>query len=330
MAESSEQVALVHSLVTLSVSDQWTRARVQNDAPTQVVGALLGKQSGRNIEILNTFEVKSDILENGCIIIDEEYYANREALYKETFPELEFLGFYITGNHTETNEQDVAICKQAMKFSECPYLMKFNANTPVVFDKLSIGVFESVADPANESAVIFHTIPVKLVSELSEQIGLDHVARFSTVGNKTESTVSKYLSGQFGAMNNLIQGIVAANTYVKAVRAGKVERDDALLRDINKLCQKLREVKPNDLAEKETKQAADNKLIVLLTAITSVEGSLFDLVTKLNVLSSERHAVQYPSSMQFQDFPAGRHYRRHYSGGGGGHAPHHRGFGFNF
>ncbi|KAI1704270.1 hypothetical protein DdX_14392 [Ditylenchus destructor] len=78
-----------------------------------------------------------------------------------------------------------------------------------------------------------------------------------------------------------------------------------------------------------TQQASDNKLIVLLTAITSVEGSLFDLVTKLNVLSSERHAVQYPSSMQFHDFPGGRHYRRHYSGGGS-HAPHHRGFGFNF
>ncbi|KAI1690411.1 Mov34/MPN/PAD-1 family protein [Ditylenchus destructor] len=116
---------------------------------------------------------------------------------------------------------------------------------------------------------------------------------------------------------------------LSAVREGKVERDDALLRDINKLCQKLREVKPNDLAEKETKQASDNKLIVLLTAITSVEGSLFDLVTKLNVLSSERHAVQYPSSMQFHDFPGGRHYRRHYSGGGS-HAPHHRGFGLNF
>jgi len=303
--ESSDQVTLIHSLVTLSISDQWTRARVQNDGSPRVAGALLGKQSGRNIEILNTFEVRTIVNEAGILVLDEEYFNGREVLFKETFSDLEFLGFYTTGAHTVTDKQDVAIQKQAMKFCESPYLLKFDTAAPVIGDKLSLGVFESVINPADESEIIFHSIPVKIVSELSEQIGLDHVARFSNTGNSTESTVAKYLSAQFGAMGTLLQGISVAHDYVKAVQEGRVARDEALLRDIYKLCQKLCEVKSSGLVDKETKQASDKKLMVLLTAITDVHGSLFDLVTKLNVLSSERFSMTYASigSMNIKKHP---------------------------
>jgi COP9 signalosome complex subunit 6 len=287
--ESSDQITFIHSLVTLSISDQWTRARVQNDGTIKVAGALLGKQSGRNIEIINTFEVHS-INVGGILQLDEEFFNGREVLFKETFPDLEFLGFYITGDHTRTDEQDVSIQKQAMKFSESPYLLKFNTEKPVICDKLSLGVFDSIVNPATEQ-MVFHSIPVKIVSELSEQIGLDHVARFSKTGNTAESTASKYLSAQFGAMGTLLQGVNIAHEYVKAVREGKVERDEVLLKDIQKLCQKLCETKANALSEQEAKQASDKKLMMLLCAMTDVQGSLYELITKLNLLSSERFSV---------------------------------------
>lgn len=57
-------------------------------------------------------------------------------LVKETFPNQEFLGFYITGSNLETNEQDVLIQKLALKYNGAAYLLKFNAETPVITDKV--------------------------------------------------------------------------------------------------------------------------------------------------------------------------------------------------
>ena len=42
-----------------------------------VLGALIGKQKGRNIEVMNSFELIIDTID-GDIIIDKEYYTTKE------------------------------------------------------------------------------------------------------------------------------------------------------------------------------------------------------------------------------------------------------------
>lgn len=42
-----------------------------------VIGALIGKQKGRNIEVMNAFELKFDKSDND-IIINQEYYSTKE------------------------------------------------------------------------------------------------------------------------------------------------------------------------------------------------------------------------------------------------------------
>ncbi len=47
----------IHPLVVMNVSDHLTRARYQNpQQKVRVIGALLGKQEGRVMEIVNTIE----------------------------------------------------------------------------------------------------------------------------------------------------------------------------------------------------------------------------------------------------------------------------------
>ena len=62
----------------------------------QVIGALIGKQEGRNIEVMNSFELLSHTVEQK-IIIDKEYYYTREEQFKQVFKELECWGWYTTG-----------------------------------------------------------------------------------------------------------------------------------------------------------------------------------------------------------------------------------------
>ena len=48
-----------------------------------VIGALIGKQNGRNIELMNSFELLFDTVD-GDIIIDREYYNTKEDQCKYT------------------------------------------------------------------------------------------------------------------------------------------------------------------------------------------------------------------------------------------------------
>ncbi|XP_050662742.1 COP9 signalosome complex subunit 6-like [Macaca thibetana thibetana] len=86
----SVSVAL-HPLVILNISDYWICMRSQEGRPVQVTGALIGKQEGRNIEVMNYFELLSHTVEEK-IIIDKEYYYTKEEQFKQVFKELEFLG----------------------------------------------------------------------------------------------------------------------------------------------------------------------------------------------------------------------------------------------
>lgn len=47
----------------------------------KVCGAILGKQSGRDVEIWNSFELKSSIVESH-LVLDEEYFVQRNLLCK--------------------------------------------------------------------------------------------------------------------------------------------------------------------------------------------------------------------------------------------------------
>jgi COP9 signalosome complex subunit 6 len=65
----------LHPSVIIHISDHWTRAKVQQEINNpRVVGALWGIQNGRNIEILNAFELVFSEKEG----INAEYLHNKQ------------------------------------------------------------------------------------------------------------------------------------------------------------------------------------------------------------------------------------------------------------
>jgi COP9 signalosome complex subunit 6 len=51
-------IVALHPLVIMNISEHWTRVRAQLGKSTQVYGALLGRQKGRNVELCTSFEIK--------------------------------------------------------------------------------------------------------------------------------------------------------------------------------------------------------------------------------------------------------------------------------
>lgn len=99
----------LHPLVIMNISEHWTRTKVQEGTPQKVYGAIIGKQKGRNIEIMNSFELQIHLIENKTFI-DMEYYKMKEEQFKQVFSEMDFLGWYSTGERPE--DEDVEVHKQ--------------------------------------------------------------------------------------------------------------------------------------------------------------------------------------------------------------------------
>merc|ERR1712215_600005 len=78
----------------------------QEGRPVPVYGALIGKQNGRDIELMNSFELDYNMIE-GCVVIDRDYYNTKEEQFKQVFSDMDFLGWYSTGDHPSKIDADV-------------------------------------------------------------------------------------------------------------------------------------------------------------------------------------------------------------------------------
>lgn len=118
--------AFLHPLVIMNISEHWTRLRSQEGCPQPVFGALIGKQKGRNIEIMNSFELNYSI-ENDNVTIDKMFYLQKEEQFKQVFPELDFLGWYTTATtNDKPNTKDIHVHKQICEINESPVFLKLN------------------------------------------------------------------------------------------------------------------------------------------------------------------------------------------------------------
>jgi COP9 signalosome complex subunit 6 len=69
---SALDIAL-HPLVLINISDHYTRAKYASEEKNpRVIGALFGVQSGRSVEVTNSFELVYTVVE-GAVVIDTEY-----------------------------------------------------------------------------------------------------------------------------------------------------------------------------------------------------------------------------------------------------------------
>nr|XP_014352563.1 PREDICTED: COP9 signalosome complex subunit 6 [Latimeria chalumnae] len=212
----SVSVAL-HPLVILNISDHWIRIRSQEGRPVQVIGALIGKQEGRNIEVMNSFELLSHLVEDK-IVIDKEYYYTKEEQFKQVFKDLEFLGWYTTGGPPD--QSDIHVHKQV--------------------SILPVSVFESVIDIVNgEATLLFAELTYTLATEEVERIGVDHVARMTATGSGENSTVAEHLIAQHSAIKMLHSRVKVILEYVKAVESGEVPFNHEILREAYALCHRL-------------------------------------------------------------------------------------------
>ncbi|XP_030369513.1 COP9 signalosome complex subunit 6 [Scaptodrosophila lebanonensis] len=271
----------LHPLVIMNISEHWTRFRAQHGEPRQVYGALIGKQKGRNIEVMNSFELKTDVVAEETII-NKEYYNKKEQQYKQVFSDLDFIGWYTTGENP--TEGDIKIQKQIAEINECPIMLQLNPISRSV-DQLPVKLFESLIDLVDgEATMLFVPLTYTLATEEAERIGVDHVARMTTNESGEKSVVAEHLVAQDSAIKMLNTRIKIVLQYIQDVEGGKLKANQEILREAYALCHRLPVMQVPAFQEEFYTQCNDVGLISYLGTLTKGCNDMHHFVNKFNML----------------------------------------------
>ncbi|KAH8306468.1 hypothetical protein KR018_011954 [Drosophila ironensis] len=271
----------LHPLVIMNISEHWTRFRAQHSEPRQVYGALIGKQKGRNIEIMNSFELKTDVIGDETVI-NKDYYNKKEQQYKQVFSDLDFIGWYTTGE--SPTAADIKIQKQIAAINECPIMLQLNPLSRSV-DQLPLKLFESLIDLVDgEATMLFVPLTYTLATEEAERIGVDHVARMTSNESGEKSVVAEHLVAQDSAIKMLNTRIKIVLQYIRDVEAGKLRANQEILREAYALCHRLPVMQVPAFQEEFYTQCNDVGLISYLGTLTKGCNDMHQFVNKFNML----------------------------------------------
>lgn len=275
----------LHPLVIMNISEHWTRTRAQEgrsqqDSTIAVLGALIGKQKGRNIEIMNSFELLFDRIEDD-VIIDRDYYSTKEEQFKQVFSDLDFLGWYTTGDIP--NESDIKIHKQICEINESPVFLKLNPQARHA--DLPVSMYESVIDLVlGQATMLFVELTYTLATEEAERIGLDHVARMTSNDTGESSLVAEHLEAQHSAIKMLHSRIKLILEYIKATQAGQAPINHEVLREAYSLSHRLPVLNSAKFKGDFYNQCNDVGLMTYLGTITKGCNTINQFVNKFNIL----------------------------------------------
>lgn len=281
----------LHPLVLLNVSDHWTRQKAQqkktasqnDDGPPQsdqVYGALIGKQSGREVEIMNSFELQYEVV-GGLVILSKEYYRLKEEQYKQVFSDMDLLGWYTTGG--EATEKDLDLHKQVCELVEGPLLLKLDPSGGRP-GELGVTVFESVVVGAGTTDLMLVRLNYTLATEEAERVGVDHVARMAAHHTAEQSNVSDNLHAQCSAIRMLVSRVQLVLSYVEAVQKEELPMDPQLMRQISSLAHRLPLLDTEHFNEQFFTQSNDVALLAYLGAITKSCNSCNRYLNRFNLL----------------------------------------------
>ncbi|KAH6934374.1 hypothetical protein HPB50_023743 [Hyalomma asiaticum] len=285
----------LHPLVIMNISEHWTRIKAQEGKAQQVIGALIGKQKGRNIEVMNSFELVFNTIE-GNIVIDNDYYNVKEQQFKQVFSDLDFLGWYTTGG--APTESDIQVHRQICCINESPVLLKLNPQAR--HSQLPVAMYESVIDLVNgQATMLFVELPYTLATEEAERIGLDHMARMSAAGESGESSlVAQHLQAQHSAIKMLHSRVRLVLEYVKAVSSGSLPANHEVLRDAFSLCHRLPVLHTPSFQGQFYNQCNDVALMTYLGTLTKGCNTINHHTSLISLLKD----VYIPNTPQVEDY----------------------------
>ncbi|KAF7340003.1 COP9 signalosome complex subunit 6 [Mycena venus] len=308
-AQSGLSLSL-HPLPILNISEHLTRLKLQTNSNSPfVLGALLGTQNGREVEIVNTFELAvepgGELVDHGFLVSrrdqcepfqchsqlsDDDPFAD-----KQVFPSLEFIGWYTvaprpTPRHIALHEQFTGYCSTPLLLILQPSITLV-ASSDVNAQNLPFKAYEPTIELRDrKSRSVFIEVPYNVETGEAERIAVDWTARGGGSGTSLES----HLQTQRAAVKMLHDRIMVLVKYVTDVVAGQAPKDHATLRSLSALIASLPATENNAFREEFETEYEDVQLTAFLSSLTKSANILNDLVDKHLVMTSGGNGERGP------------------------------------
>nr|GAT49708.1 predicted protein [Mycena chlorophos] len=275
----------LHPLPILNISEHLVRRKLQTNSTSPfVLGALLGTQNGREVEIVNTFELA---VEEGGEMVDHGFLVSRRDQYKQVFPSLEFIGWYTvaqrpTARHIALHEQFTGYCSTPLLLTLQP-AMSLVASSDVNAQNLPFKAYEPTIELRDrKSRSVYIEVPYSVETGEAERIAVDWTARGGGSGTSLES----HLQTQRAAVKMLHDRILVLVKYVTDLIAGQAQTDHATLRALSALVASLPATENAAFREEFETEYEDVQLTAFLSSLTKSANILNDLVDKHLVVTS--------------------------------------------
>ncbi|KAG2488340.1 hypothetical protein HYH03_013030 [Edaphochlamys debaryana] len=292
----------LHPLVLINISDHHTRTRANTPGATApgvpapaVLGCLLGSQSGRTVDIRNSFEVRYN---NGSgsaagsgldLDVDITYLLKKQEQYKQVFKNLDVVGWYATGAlatdaHMATHRKISEVVESPVFLLLDPAVDHTRKDLPVTLYETELHLAPDTGAPTNQ----FVRAPYAIETSDAERIGVDQVARILPSGRATGAEqLSAQLASMHSAIKMLCERLRVIHGALGKVSAGQAGSGDgsvayphALLRQVSSLINGLPACDTEAFTREYLTEYNDTLLTLYLAAMTRGTHTANEVVDK--------------------------------------------------
>ncbi|KRX93164.1 COP9 signalosome complex subunit 6, partial [Trichinella pseudospiralis] len=268
--------------VILHLSDHFTRERVNGrNENFQVYGALMGKQSGRFIEVTRSFPLTT--VKMHSLFPNYDYLMDTMKSFGSIYKDEIFVGWYVITGLNYFNELDHQMHNVSMIVNENPIILRFNP-----FDNLMrvlpIEFYES-----NPAMTEFVLLSYSILYQKNEMICIAHVSEQAVEkSNLPANNTLTRLNSQLSAIRLLMIRQKLVIDYLQAVASGTFPINHSILRKISAHINSLLSVKmeyiENDLYANED----DKNLLLSVQAMAKLSLETSSVIHHISLLRDVR------------------------------------------
>jgi len=279
LSENADLEVKVHPVVLFSILDSYLR---RPESQVRVIGTLLGKIDGKNVEVTNSFAVPH-LEKNDEVAVGKDFNHQMFSLQQLVNSKEQILGWYAT-TYTGLDITDSSSLIHDFYTSECESPVHLVVDTSLQNNEVGLKAYISSPIIIGGEAIanMFHQVKVSLAMGEAERICIDRMYR----GQEEPFTASQGLASFTNelydledSMQNLLSLLDTAAEYVNSVVAGTREANESVGRQISQALATVPRMRSEAFDQMFNTNLQDLLMISYLTNLTKTQMSI---AAKLN------------------------------------------------
>ncbi|KAF7321467.1 Elongation factor G, mitochondrial [Mycena kentingensis (nom. inval.)] len=272
----SEQLAVVHPLVLLSVADHHARS-VSRTSHKRVIGALLGQDNGKTINVANSFGIpfEEDDKDSKSWFLDHNYVQEMYDMFRKVNAKERLIGWYHTGPKLRASDQEINDLFKRFVARPLMVIVDVRPQTVGIPTDAYFAVDE-IKDDGTETLKTFVHVPSAIEGEEAEEIGVEHLLR--DIKDSTTTTLATRVAEQLASLRGLQSRLSDIQKYLVDVAQGTMPVDHKIVYHLQDAFNLLPDLGDRTLRESFSANTNDALLVVYLSSLLRAVIALHALV----------------------------------------------------